>query len=122
MTTESWIRWSSSKCLKLPRRCRRPLHRNRPSLIVFAPSIKISGTLRSAQTAALEFPGLSIRVIDTMTISCNLGSLVLLADDLAKDGKSSDEIANRVSEMIPRGRLYFVVDTLEYLVKGGRIG
>lgn len=97
-------------------------YEQRESLIVLAPSTRISGTLRSAQTAALEFPGLSIRTIDTLTISCNLGTLVLLADDLAKEGKSSDEIESRIREMIPRGRLYFVVDTLEYLAKGGRIG
>jgi len=92
------------------------------SVIVLAPSTKISGTLRSAQTAAMEFPKLSIRIIDTLTVSCNLGTLVMLADDLAKDGKSSDEIERNTLEMIPRGRLYFVVDTLEYLAKGGRIG
>lgn len=92
------------------------------SLLVIAPSSKISGTLRSAQTAALEFPSLDIHFIDTLTVSCNLGTLVLLADDLAKEGKSSDEIEMEIREMIPRGRLYFVVDTLEYLAKGGRIG
>jgi DegV family protein with EDD domain len=92
------------------------------SLIVLAPSSKISGTVRSAQTASLEFPGMDIRVIDTLTISCNLGSLVILADDLARAGKTADEVEKAVKEMIPRGRIYFVVDTLEYLAKGGRIG
>ena len=92
------------------------------SLIVVAPSSKISGTVRSAQTAALEFPGLDVRVIDTLTVSCNLGSLVLRADELAKAGRTGDEIESEIKEMIPRGRLYFVVDTLEYLAKGGRIG
>jgi len=92
------------------------------SLIVLAPSSKISGTVRSAQTAALEFPGLDIRIIDTLTVSCDLGSLVILADDMAKAGKAADEIEKEIMEMIPRGRLYFVVDTLEYLAKGGRIG
>jgi DegV family protein with EDD domain len=92
------------------------------SLIVLAPSSKISGTVRSAQTASLEFPGMDIRVIDTLTISCNLGSLVILADDLARAGKTADEVEKAVKEMIPRGQIYFVVDTLEYLAKGGRIG
>ena len=92
------------------------------SVIVVAPSSKISGTVRSAETAAQEFPGLDIRVIDTLTISCNLGSLVLIADQMAKAGKSADEIEHAIKTMIPRGRLYFVVDTLEYLAKGGRIG
>ena len=92
------------------------------SLVVLAPSSKISGTVRSAQTAALEFPRLDIRIIDTLTVSCNLGSLVGIADDMAKAGKGADEIEKVVKEMIPRGRVYFVVDTLEYLAKGGRIG
>jgi DegV family protein with EDD domain len=63
-----------------------------------------------------------VRVIDTQTISCNLGSMVLLADNMAKAGKSADEIIAKLTVMIPCGRLYFVVDTLEYLAKGGRIG
>ena len=92
------------------------------SVIVVAPSSRISGTVRSAQTAAQEFPDLDVRIIDTLTVSCNLGALVLLADDMAKAGESADCIESRLNEMIPRGRLYFVVDTLEYLAKGGRIG
>ncbi len=44
------------------------------------------------------------------------------ADDLAKAGKSADEIVSKLNEMIPRGRIYFLVHTLEYLAKGGRIG
>lgn len=92
------------------------------SVIVVAPTGKASGTVRSAENAALEFPGVDIRMVDTLTISCNLGSLVLLADDMAKAGKSADEIVAKLNDMIPRGRLYFLVDTLEYLAKGGRIG
>lgn len=92
------------------------------SVIVIAPSAKVSSTLRSAETAAQEFPGLDVRVIDSLTISCNLGTLVLLADDLAKASKSADEIEAYIRSLIPRGRIYFIVDTLEYLAKGGRIG
>ena len=95
---------------------------NGESVIVVAPTSKASGTVRSAQTAAQEFPEMDIRVVDTLTISCNLGSLVLVADDMAKAGESADEIVAKLNDMIPRGRLYFLVDTLEYLAKGGRIG
>ena len=90
--------------------------------MVVAPTGKASGTVRSAQTAAAEFPGLDVRVVDSMTISCNLGSMVLVADDMAKAGASADEIVVRLNNMVPRGRIYFLVDTLEYLAKGGRIG
>lgn len=92
------------------------------SVIVVAPTGKASGTVRSAQTAAQEYPGVDVRVIDTQTVSCNLGSMVLVADDMAKAGCSADEIVASLNDMIPRGRLYFVVDTLEYLARGGRIG
>ena len=92
------------------------------SVIVVAPSGKMSGTVRSAQIAAQEFPGMDIRVIDTLTVSCNLGSLVLLADEMAKAGQSPDQIESAIQKLIPCGRLYFVVATLEYLAKGGRIG
>jgi DegV family protein with EDD domain len=91
-------------------------------VVVVAPSGKVSGTVRSAQTAAQDFPGMDIRIIDTLTVSCNLGSLVLIADDMAKAGKPPDEIEATLAQWIPRQRLYFVVDTLEYLAKGGRIG
>jgi len=92
------------------------------SVVVVAPMSKASGTVRSAETAAQDFPGVDVRVVDTQTVSCNLGSLVLVADDMAKAGKSADEIVAKLNYMIPRGRLYFLVDTLEYLAKGGRIG
>lgn len=92
------------------------------SVIVVAPTGKASGTARSAQTAAQDFPGVDIRVVDTQTISCNLASLVLVADEMAKAGKCADEIVAKLTAMIPCGRLYFVVDTLEYLARGGRIG
>ena len=92
------------------------------SVVVVAPTSKASGTVRSAQTAAMEFPGLDVRVVDSLTISCNLGSMVLVADDMAKVGASADEVVTRLNDMIPHGRIYFLVDTLEYLARGGRIG
>lgn len=95
---------------------------NGDSVIVVAPTAKASGTVRSAQTAAQDFPDADIHIVDTQTLSCNLGTLVLLADDLARAGRPADEIVARLHYMIPHGRLYFLVDTLEYLAKGGRIG
>ena len=92
------------------------------SVIVVAPTSKASGTVRSAETAAQDFPNVDIHIVDTQTISCNLGSLVLVADDMAKAGKSTSEIVSKLNDLIPRGRIYFLVDTLEYLAKGGRSG
>jgi DegV family protein with EDD domain len=96
--------------------------RKKESVVVVAPTGKASGTVRSAQTAAQEFSDVDIRVVDTQTISCNLASLVLISDEMAKAGCSADEIVAKLNDLVPRGQLYFVVDTLEYLAKGGRIG
>jgi DegV family protein with EDD domain len=92
------------------------------AVVVLAPSGKMSGTVRSAQTAAQDFADLDVRIVDTQTISCNLGTLVLEAQEMADAGQDADAIVARIEAMIPHGRLYFVVDTLEYLAKGGRIG
>lgn len=92
------------------------------SAIVIAPSASLSGTVRSAEVAALEFPGVDIRVLDTKTIAGGLGELVLIADQYAKDGMDTDTIFTKVTDLASRSRTYFLVDTLEYLYKGGRIG
>ena len=86
------------------------------------PSADISGTVRSAETAALEFPTADIRVIDTRTVGSSLTTLVQLTAEWASAGEDADTIERKIRQMIPRNRIYFLVDTLEYLAKGGRIG
>jgi len=92
------------------------------TVLVIAPTVKMSGTIRSAEIAKADFPGADIRILDTLTLAGCLGSLVLVAHELAGQGQPADEIEAAIREMIPRSRTYFVVDTLEYLQKGGRIG
>ena len=96
--------------------------RDGDEVVVVAPSGKVSGTVRSAETAAQDFPDLKVAVVDTQTIAGGLASLVLLANQWARSGADADTIVSRLNEWIPRGRIYFLVDTLEYLQKGGRIG
>ena len=92
------------------------------SVIVIAPSAKVSGTVRAAAVAAQDFPGVDVRVVDSLTIAGNLASLVLMADAWAKSGLDADTIVRRLNDWIPRGQIYFLVNTLEYLQKGGCIG
>jgi DegV family protein with EDD domain len=92
------------------------------SVIVIAPSAKVSGTVRAATVAAQDFPGLDVRVVDSLTIAGNLASLVLMAHEWARSGADADTIVKRLNDWIARGRIYFLVNTLEYLQKGGRIG
>lgn len=91
-------------------------------VVVIAPSAKVSGTVRSAETAAQDFPDLKVHVVDSQTIAGNLATLVLLAKEWANAGVGAEEIVTRLAAWIPRQRTYFLVDTLEYLQKGGRIG
>ena len=86
------------------------------------PSAEVSGTVRSAMMAAKEFPNTDIRVIDSRTIGSPLSTLVQLAAEWAVKGEHADVIEEKIKQMIPYSRIYFLVDTLEYLAKGGRIG
>jgi DegV family protein with EDD domain len=90
--------------------------------LVIVPSAEVSGTARSASIAAKEFPDVDIRVVDSRTVAGGLGQLVLMAYQWAQQGLDIDTIETRTREMAGRERVYFVVDTLEYLYKGGRIG
>ncbi|HEY4688087.1 MAG TPA: DegV family protein [Anaerolineae bacterium] len=93
------------------------------TILSIHPSIDVSGTVRSAVTAKEEsFPDADIRILDTRTIAGNLATLVMLAAEWAEQGLAADEIVQRIQALIPRGRTYFLVATLEYLQKGGRIG
>lgn len=87
------------------------------------PSTEVSGTVRCAITAKEQaFPEADIRILDTRTIGSNLAAMVMDAVEWAESGVPANEIMNRLQAMIPRGRIYFLVATLEYLQKGGRIG
>ena len=86
------------------------------------PSSEVSGTVRSAHVAAKDFPGMDIRIIDTRVISSPLASLVTLAGQWSQEGCNIDEVVARIYEMLPCCRVFFLVATLEYLAKGGRIG
>lgn len=98
------------------------LARTGESLVCIHPSADVSGTVRSALTAKESVSGADIRIIDTRTIAGPLASIVLAADRLAKTGASADQVEALVREMMPRARIYFLVDTLEFLRRGGRIG
>lgn len=81
----------------------------------------MSGTVESARAAA-ELTDTDVTVIDSRYISYALSFQVLEAAQMAKEGKSMEEIVARVDEIRRNTKLFVVVDTLDNLVKGGRIG
>jgi DegV family protein with EDD domain len=91
-------------------------------ILCIHPSTEISGTVRSATIAAQDFPGADIRVIDTRLVSSPLATLVQLAAEWSVEGEDIDSIISHLANYSHRSRIYFLVDTLEYLARGGRIG
>lgn len=83
-------------------------------------SSKLSGTYQSASIAAMDFSG-KVFVVDSRTVTLGCGILTQYALDLAKQGISARELAERVEKKREKVRLLALLDTLEYLKKGGRI-
>jgi DegV family protein with EDD domain len=81
----------------------------------------LSGTLASAE-AARDMVGGDITIIDSRNVNAGLALLVIEAMRLAKTGASAAQIKSHIDTLIPRTRLIFVLDTLENLRRGGRIG
>jgi DegV family protein with EDD domain len=85
-------------------------------------SSTLSGTFRSAQTAAEQLGGGRVRVIDTRTVSASLALLALGVQRRLEAGTTGEEIDVFVARYRREHKLLFTVNTLEYLAKGGRIG
>lgn len=81
---------------------------------------KLSGTYQSATIAAEEFPG-KVFVVDSRTAAIGAGILAEYALQLAAEGMGGQQILEKLIVMRKQIRLYFMVDTLEYLKKGGRL-
>jgi DegV family protein with EDD domain len=84
---------------------------------------KESGTFNAAVMAKeLVTKKCRIEVIDSLSISMALGLLVIEAGRLAKAGASLDKIAGSVRQAVPKVHLILMLDTLKYVVRGGRLG
>lgn len=81
---------------------------------------KLSGTNQSANIAAAEFEG-KVHVVDSCTIAIGLGILAEYALELAAQGLSAEEIVWKLLRKREKIKVLALVDTLEYLKKGGRI-
>jgi len=84
-------------------------------------SSKLSATLGSAKLAADMLPGKRIHVIDSNTASMGAGLLALYAVEQAAAGLSGEKLAADVAAKVSKVDLYVVLETLEYLKRGGRI-
>ena len=84
---------------------------------------KESGTYNAAVLAKeLVAPKCRIEVVDSLSMSMALGILVAEAGRQAKTGASLDKVTELVRQAIPKVHMIFLLDTLKYVVRGGRLG
>ena len=88
------------------------------ALVHFCIGSKFSSTCQNAQIAASSME--NVYVVDSENLSTGQGLLVLRAAELQKGGLSAEEIFKKCTALAPMVEASFVLDDLEYLVKGGR--
>lgn len=91
-------------------------------IITLTISSKLSGTWDSAMTAKDMLPDAKIHVIDSLSASIGLHLLLELTIEAIAAGSTAEEVVDQIQAIVPKVNVLFVVDTLEYLAKGGRIG
>lgn len=82
----------------------------------------LSGTNNLLHLIASQFDGLEIFILDTKNIAIGAGFHAIQAARYREEGKSFEEICKRLQSDCKNSKIFFVVETLEYLQKGGRIG
>lgn len=82
----------------------------------------LSGTHNALRLMAQDYPKLKFHFIDTKNIGIGAGMQVMLAAELVQQGLASEAIVPLLEESAKKSKVFFVLDTLEYLSKGGRIG
>jgi DegV family protein with EDD domain len=89
--------------------------------VIYIPlSSKISSSYQNACTAANYFPPGQVKVIDSFNLSTGVGLLVMTAADCIKKGLDSTKTAAEVQKKISKVETAFILDTVEYLHRGGR--
>lgn len=101
----------------------RAQHEGYDGVVVLTLSSLLSATHQSATLAAETVEGLiNVKVIDTLSVSMGQGLLVIEAAELAAQGATLDEVVTRTEQLMKRSGVVATLDTLDHLIKGGRIG
>lgn len=91
-------------------------------ILVITVTSDLSGTYSSAMTAKANLPNIPIEIIDSRGVSMQIGFPAVAAANVADAGGDLKAVADAARALVGRTHLYFVVGTLEYLKRGGRIG
>jgi len=95
---------------------------NEEDIISIHISMELSATCQSAGVAAKQLPEQEITIIDSRLTSAGLGLLVLEAAKAIRSGANKAEVMALIEQLKTEIKIYFSVDSLDYLQKGGRIG
>ncbi len=90
-------------------------------ILILPLSKELSGTYQSAILAKESFPDAAIYVVDTLNVTFGQALLVQAALDMREQGMKAKEIFEAITALVPRVRLYAVIDDLKYLRLGGRL-
>lgn len=90
--------------------------------LIITISTGLSGTHNMLRMMAEQYSKLAFHMVDTKNIGIGAGQQAMLAAQMLKEGADLDTILNTLRTTIEQSRIYFILDTLEYLAKGGRIG
>ena len=90
--------------------------------IVLPISSGLSGTINSFRLASENFQSINTFIFDTKILSMAVGLIVIEVGKMIQENKSFEYICDKIPKIRKNMWLYFTVDTLEYLIKGGRIG
>lgn len=93
-------------------------HETYDAIIHISLGQSFSSSYQNAYIASQEFD--NVYVVNSNNLSTGTGHVVLEAASLANQGLAANEIVSRLESLIPRLETSFVVDTLEYLKRGGR--
>ena len=91
-------------------------------IIIITISSGLSGTNNAFRVGASTVTGIEFAVIDTLSIGIGAGLHAVAAIDLKEAGNDFHTIVEKLQAKVPQSKVYFCVGTLDYLVKGGRIG
>ncbi len=84
-------------------------------------SESLSATIKTAQSAAQSYDRVPVEVIDSGNLSMAEGLIVIKAAQAAEEGKSPEEVKAIIESVIPRTYAYAKLDTIDYLLRGGRM-
>lgn len=88
--------------------------------VVISPHM--SATLQSAEMANEQFKDVPVHIVNSESVSLGLGMMAIAAARAAAEGQDAQQVVQLVERIKQNANIFFTVDTLEFLHKGGRIG